>query len=87
MLVWEPTSRLTLSWDIDANWQPDPTLKTEVEIRFIDDGRGGTRVELEHRLERYGDLSERMHGIFDGEGGWGRLLEAFARSALAVSAG
>src|SRR5262245_50555063 len=33
VLAWEPTSRLVLSWDISADWQPDPNLKTEVEIR------------------------------------------------------
>ena len=31
MLVWEPNSRLVLSWDITADWQYDPNLKTEIE--------------------------------------------------------
>ncbi len=25
-------------WDINADWQPDPALKTEIEVRFIPDG-------------------------------------------------
>src|SRR4029450_5216440 len=35
VLTWEPTTRLVLSWDIDANFQYDPLLKTEIEVRFI----------------------------------------------------
>ncbi len=84
VLSWEPHSRLVLSWDISADWQPDPTLKTEIEVRFIGDGENGTRVELEHRhLDRYGARRDEMRGIFDSEGGWGRLLASFARAAAA----
>ena len=55
VLAWEPHTRLVLSWDINADWQYDPELKTEIEVRFIADGTNGTRVELEHRrLDRYG---------------------------------
>src|SRR5215469_18893799 len=49
VLAWEPHSRLLLSWDVSAEWQYDPTLKTEIELRFIPDASGRTRVELEHR--------------------------------------
>src|SRR6516225_3554684 len=49
VLSWEPYSRLVLSWDISADWQPDPDLKTEVEVLFIAVGKNATRVELEHR--------------------------------------
>src|SRR5262245_15478387 len=84
VLSWEPHSRLILSWDISADWQPDPTLKTEVEVRFIAEGDGGTRVELEHRhLDRYGARRDEMRRVFDTEGDWGRLLESFARAAAA----
>ena len=38
VLAWEPHSRLVLSWDINADWQYDPTLKTEIEVRFNADG-------------------------------------------------
>ncbi len=85
VLSWEPHTRLVLSWDISADWQPDPDLKTEIEVRFIAKGNGRTRVEFEHRrLDRFGARREEMRRIFDTEGDWGRLLEAFARTAAAI---
>jgi uncharacterized protein YndB with AHSA1/START domain len=88
VLSWEPYSRLVLSWDINADWQYDPGLKTEIEVRFIAQGENATRVELEHRkLDRYGARRDQMRRIFDTEGDWGRLLAAFAaRAAATVSA-
>ena len=84
VLAWEPPSRLVLSWDIGADFQYDPTLKTEIEVRFTPDGSNRTRVELEHRrLDRYGARRDEMRRIYDTEGDWGRLLEAFARAAAA----
>lgn len=84
VLAWEPHSRLVLAWDITANWQYDPELKTEIELRFIPEGANATRVELEHRrLDRYGPRRDEMRRIFDTEGDWGRVLEMFARTAAA----
>src|SRR4026209_745747 len=66
VLVWEPPSRLVLSWDVSSDWQYDPELKTVIEIRFIAAGEDGTRVELEHReLDCYGARREEMRRIFD----------------------
>lgn len=84
VLAWEPPSRVVLSWDINADWQYDPTLNTEIEVRFTAESGDRTRVELEHRhLERYGERRDEMRRIYDTQGDWGRLLEAFARTAAA----
>ena len=82
VLAWEPPQRLVLSWDINADWQYDPELNTEIEVRFIDEGSKRTRVEFEHRrLDRYGARRDEMRHIYDTQGDWGKLLEAFANVA------
>ena len=83
VLAWGPHARLVLTWDITADWQYDPALQTEIEVRFIAEGEASTRVELEHRrLDRYGDRRDEMRTIFDKTGDWGRLLAAFAQTAM-----
>jgi uncharacterized protein YndB with AHSA1/START domain len=82
VLAWEPHTRLVLSWEITADWKHDPTLQTEVEVRFIAEENDATRVELEHRhLDRYAERRDQMRAIFDSAGGWSGLLESFARLA------
>jgi uncharacterized protein YndB with AHSA1/START domain len=86
VLSWEPPSRLVLSWDITADWRYDPDLKTEIELRFIAEGKEATRVELEHRkLDRYGARRDEMRRVFETEGDWGRLLAMFAARAAEES--
>jgi uncharacterized protein YndB with AHSA1/START domain len=71
-----------LSWEITADWKHDANFKTEVEARFIADGKNGTRFELEHRhLDAYGARRDEMRGIFDSDTGWKGLLDAFAARA------
>jgi uncharacterized protein YndB with AHSA1/START domain len=82
VLAWEPHTRLVLEWGVNADWQYDPELKTEIEVRFIAQGERTTRVELEHRrLDRYGARRDEMRRVYDTEGDWGKLLESFARLA------
>jgi len=82
VLAWEPPTRLLLAWQIDAQWRYDPKLVTEVEVRFTPEGASVTRVELEHRnIERFGDSAEAVRNAIDSEGGWGALLESFAKEA------
>jgi len=79
--VWQPGERFVVTWEISAAWKPDSRVAfaSEVEVRFLEDSDGRTRVELEHR-----DF-ERM-GAADGEtmrnnvnGGWPTLLDLFAK--------
>lgn len=87
VLAWEPPTRLMLSWCINAQWQYDPTFETEVEVRFIEEGRERTRVELEHRkLERYGDQAQMMRAIFDSAEGWMGTLELLKNAAANLKA-
>jgi activator of Hsp90 ATPase-like protein len=81
VLVWEPPARVVLAWQINAQWQYDPDIETEVEVRFIPDG-AGTRVEFEHRnLERFGDKVDAVRTAIDAPEGWSRLLALFAQAA------
>jgi uncharacterized protein YndB with AHSA1/START domain len=79
VLVWQPPTRLVLAWQIDAQWQFDPELVTELDVRFLPDGDGMTRVELEHRhIERFGDKAAALRESLDSPDGWSGLLAAFA---------
>jgi uncharacterized protein YndB with AHSA1/START domain len=80
VLAWEPPARLMLAWQISARWQYEPALVTEVEVRFSPDGEG-TLIELEHRLDGYGQAAEQMRQIFDSPQGWAGVLENFAKEA------
>ncbi|MBR0642637.1 SRPBCC family protein [Plastoroseomonas hellenica] len=77
VLAWEPPVRLMLAWQISVQWRYDPAVMTEVEVRFLADG-DGTVVELEHRLNGYGEAAEQMRQIFDTPKGWQGVLENFA---------
>ena len=82
VLAWEPPARIVLAWQISSDWDYDPELMTEVEVRFTPEGATRTRVDLEHRyLERYGDAEEQIRTTLSGPGGWQGLLEAFAAAA------
>lgn len=78
VLVWEPPTRVVLSWQISGTWTHDPSVATEVEVRFTAEA-GGTRVDLEHRhLERLGEHAAAMREAFESPGGWSGLLAAYA---------
>ncbi len=81
--VWQPAERFVVGWEISAGWKPDARveLASEVEVRFLAEGSGRTRVELEHRnFERMGaaDGETMRKGV---DGGWAGLLELFAAEA------
>ena len=81
VLAFEPPDRVVFSWDIAPTWQIETDLEktSEVEVRFVDEGEGKTRVELEHRhLDRHGDGWESEREAVEGEGGWPLYLQRFA---------
>jgi uncharacterized protein YndB with AHSA1/START domain len=81
ILAYEPPHRVVFSWDIGPRWsvEPDPELTSEVEVRFVPEGEGRTRVELEHRhIDRHGPGWE---GLADGvaaDDGWPLYLSRYA---------
>ena len=81
MQVWEPPHRIVFSWEVGANWKRDPSVASEVEIKFIVQDPRTTRVELEHRkFEALGEENgPKMRGSVDG--GWPALLELFKKYA------
>lgn len=69
--VWEPPHRLVLSWEISADWRPDPTAGSEVEVRFLAED-GATRVVLDHRGLETLQVRDTLNG------GWPGLLLAYS---------
>jgi uncharacterized protein YciI/uncharacterized protein YndB with AHSA1/START domain len=82
VLVWEPPTRLVLSWQITSQWQFDANFVTEVEVRFTKEGPTQTRVDFEHRnLERYGDAAEGIIAQLGDPKGWVGTLEKYVDTA------
>lgn len=79
VLAWDPPGRLVLAWQISTQWRYDPDLVTEVEVRFSAD-RDGTLVEVEHRLDGYGEAADKMRQVFDGPDAWELTLASFAKA-------
>jgi len=82
VLVWEPSRRVVLVWQLSAQWQFDPSIRTEVDVRFTSIDERSTRVELEHRgLEAYGADAMAMRDAFGSPNGWNGMLDHFAQVA------
>jgi hypothetical protein len=78
VIAWQPPQALVLAWQVNAEWQYDPDLVTEVEVKFIAEGANLTRIELEHRyLERMGAKAAEARTAVDSPRGWGGILESF----------
>lgn len=85
VMAWEKPRRLLLGWQLSAQWKFDPTLVTEVELRFTAEGEM-TQVELEHRrLERYGAMTDRMRDTVSSPNGWPGILRGYVGSVAASS--
>ena len=86
VLVYEPPSRVVITWDINLEWtlEHDPARTSEIEIRFVEEEPGRTRVLLEHRhLERHGGGWEQMRDAVGSPNGWDAGLGRFAAQAAA----
>ena len=81
--VWEPPSRLVLTWHPGR----DAAEASEVQVRFIADA-DGTRVELTHQgWERFGVDAVARRRVYTRSDAWGHVLDHFcdvAESALAA---
>jgi uncharacterized protein YndB with AHSA1/START domain len=79
--LWEPPHRLIMVWQVNAQWKPDTTMKSEVDVRFRADGAGATLVELvHHKFETMGEEAGASMRK-DVDGGWPGLLERFVSAA------
>ena len=77
VLVWDPPSRLVMSWHPGS---PADTAQ-EVEVRFTPQG-AGTRVDLEHRgWEKLGERAAEARSNY--EGGWVLVFETLFAQACA----
>ncbi len=85
--VWQPGVQFVVTWEISADWKPDARVAfaSEVDVRFVSDAAGGTRVDLEHRnFERMGDAAgETMRNAVDN--GWPGLLNLYVAEVSAGS--
>lgn len=86
VLAWEPPHRVVLSWQINADWEYEPTLarSSEIEVTFTAEGPTRTKVELEHRaFERMGEGAEAMRQGVSDERGWPLTLRLYAAAVTA----
>ncbi len=82
VLVFEPPSRFVFGWQLDPQFEleSDPRRFSEVEVRFVAESPGRTRVELEHRhLDRHGAGWESERDAVAGRNGWPLYLARFAQ--------
>ena len=81
VLAYEPPERVVISWDVSPQWsiETDPERTSEVEVRFIAEGEGRTRVELEHRhLDRHLEGWQGVRDAVDAPDGWPLYLRGYA---------
>ncbi len=79
--LWERPHRVVLLWHVNARWQPDPAMRSEVDVRFTADGTAATAIELvHHKFETMGaEAGASLRK--DVDGGWPALIQRFAEEA------
>jgi uncharacterized protein YndB with AHSA1/START domain len=88
VLAYDPPDRVVFSWDISPHWQleTDAAHASEVEVRFVAETSGRTRLELEHRnIDRHGPGWEAVSEGVDGDAGWPLYLARYADLVRAAS--
>ena len=76
--LWQPPQRFVLLWQVNAKWQPDANMKSEVEVQFSADGPDATLVELvHHKFETMGEEAGASLRK-DVDGGWPGLIALYA---------
>jgi len=80
--TWLPGRQLVVSWEIGAAWKPDArsAMASEVDVQFVGQADGTTRVDLEHRkFERMGDADgATMRAAVDK--GWPAILDLYVKA-------
>jgi uncharacterized protein YndB with AHSA1/START domain len=87
VLAYDPPERIAFAWHISPRWQleTDPDTASEVEVRFVSETPGRTRVELEHRhLDRHGAGWEGLREGVAADDGWPLYLGRYAEQAAAA---
>jgi|SRR5829696_4461838 len=81
VLTWDPPHRLVLAWQLDGKWEYEPDLDraSEVEVRFVEEQPGRTRVEFSHgRLDRHGESAAGIRSAISADNGWRGILDRYA---------
>jgi uncharacterized protein YndB with AHSA1/START domain len=81
IIHWEPPHRLVMVWQVNAQWKPDVSMQSEVDVRFTAESANVTHVELvHHKFETMGTEAGASLRK-DVNGGWPGLIERFAQEA------
>ncbi|MFT6658898.1 SRPBCC family protein [Maritalea sp.] len=81
VLEFVPGEKILFAWHLNADWEFDPDVYTEVVVEFAPH-ESGTRVRLTHsKLERFGSNAPKMREALGATGGWQEIIGAFAKIA------
>jgi len=78
VLTYNPYELFTLAWQINGDFKYDPNLITEVEVQFIAEGAGSTKVIMQHKdLQKLGGTK----AVESMDNGWGQIMELYKKQA------
>jgi uncharacterized protein YndB with AHSA1/START domain len=81
IIHWDPPHRLSMLWQVNAQWKPDTSMRSEVDVRFTAEAANATRVELlHHKFESMG-VEAGASLRKDVAGGWPGLIDRFVAEA------